>query len=76
MERDQDLLITTFNSKQFRQQLEDSISIGRSLLIEDVEDEFDPIIDPILEKNYFKIGSSLRVRSMIVLIFHSKFISF
>ncbi|CAF5143868.1 unnamed protein product, partial [Rotaria sp. Silwood1] len=62
MERDNDILITTFNSKMFRQQLEDSISLGRPLLIEDVDEELDPILDHILEKNYFKIGLSLRVK--------------
>jgi dynein heavy chain len=61
MERDNDLLITTFNSKMFRQQLEDSISLGRPLLIEDIDEELDPILDNILEKNYIKIGLTLRV---------------
>ncbi len=62
LERDNDLLITMLNSKMFRQQLEDSISLGRPLLIEDVDEELDPILDNILEKNYLKIGLSLRVR--------------
>jgi dynein heavy chain len=62
MERENDLLITTLNSKLFRQQLEDSISLGRPLLIEDVDEELDPILDHILEKNYLKLGLSLRVR--------------
>lgn len=61
MERDNNLLITTFNSKIFRQQLEDSISQGRPLLIEDVDEELDPILDNVLEKNYFKIGLMQRV---------------
>jgi dynein heavy chain len=61
MERENDILITTLNSKLFRQQLEDSISLGRSLLIEDVDEELDPILDNILEKNYLKIGHTLRV---------------
>lgn len=63
MERENDLLITTLNSKLFRQQLEDSISLGRPLLIEDVDEELDPILDNILEKIYFKIGHTLRVYS-------------
>jgi len=61
MERENDLLITTLNSKFFRQQFEDSITLGRSLLIEDVDEELDPILDNILEKNYLKIGLSQRV---------------
>ena len=61
MERENDLLITTLNSKFFRQQFEDSITLGRSLLIEDVDKELDPILDNILEKNYLKIGLSQRV---------------
>lgn len=63
MERENDLLITTLNSKMFRQQFEDSISLGRPLLIEDVDEELDPILDHVLEKNYLKMGSALRVRS-------------
>lgn len=61
MERENELLITTLNSKVFRQQLEDSISLGRPLLIEDADEELDPTLDNILEKNYLKLGLSLRV---------------
>lgn len=62
MERENELVITTLNSKFFRQQLEDSISLGRPLLLEDVDEELDPMLDNILEKNYLKLGLSLRVR--------------
>jgi dynein heavy chain len=63
MEHENDLLIITLNSKLFRQQLEDSISLGRPLLIEDVDEELDPILDNILEKNYLKLGLTQRVYS-------------
>jgi dynein heavy chain, axonemal len=61
MERDNDLLVTTLQSKLFRQQLEDSISFGRTLLIEDVEEDLDSTLDHVLEKTYVKLGSNLRV---------------
>lgn len=61
MERENELVISTLNSKFFRQQLEDSISLGRPLLLEDVDEELDPMLDNILEKNYLKLGLSLRV---------------
>ena len=63
MERDNDLSVTTLNSKVFRQRLEDAISLGRPLLIEDIDEELDPTLDHVLEKNYLKLGLSLRVRS-------------
>jgi len=66
MERENDLLIITLNSKLFRQQLEDSISLGRPLLIEDIDEELDPILDNILEKNYLKLGLTQRVYSILV----------
>jgi hypothetical protein len=76
MERDNDLLITTFNSKMFRQQLEDSISLGRPLLIEDIDEELDPTLDNILEKNYIKLGLTLRVCRNFLTLYHLKKIIF
>ncbi|XP_026831330.1 dynein heavy chain 8, axonemal [Ooceraea biroi] len=56
------LQITWFTHKYFRNHLEDCVSIGRPLLIEDVEEEIDPILDNLLEKNFIKIGTSLKVK--------------
>uniref|UniRef100_A0A1E1WJY1 Dynein heavy chain ATP-binding dynein motor region domain-containing protein n=1 Tax=Pectinophora gossypiella TaxID=13191 RepID=A0A1E1WJY1_PECGO len=62
MEKANDLIVTTLNHKYFRNHVEDCVSLGRPMLIEDVQEELDPALDNILEKNYIKIGSSYKVR--------------
>ena len=54
--------ITTLNSKYFRQVLEESLTSGRPMLIEDIAEELDPILDNVLEKNFIRTGTRMKVK--------------
>ncbi len=62
-EANNELAITRMNDKMFRQKLEDCLSFGRPLIIENVDEELDPMLDPVLEKNFVMSG---RTKQLII----------
>ena len=55
------LKVLNQNNKMFRTIMEDCIESGIPVLIEDVEEELDPVLDPLLEMTYSKSGRGIAV---------------
>jgi len=55
------LRISTLTDKRFRNALEDSMAFGQPLLLENVAEEIDPILDPVLDKQVQKAGRGLKI---------------
>merc|ERR1711939_725718 len=49
-EQDNQLRVTSLNDKHFRNVLDDCLSFGKPMLIENIEEELDPVLDPVLLK--------------------------
>uniref|UniRef100_A0A7S4MJ94 Dynein heavy chain n=2 Tax=Prymnesium polylepis TaxID=72548 RepID=A0A7S4MJ94_9EUKA len=56
------LCITSLIHKRFRNMLEDSMAFGTPMLIENVEEEIDPVLDPVLNKEIQRKGRSLIIQ--------------
>mmetsp|Transcript_13743 Transcript_13743/g.31844 ORF Transcript_13743/g.31844 Transcript_13743/m.31844 type:complete len:4493 (+) Transcript_13743:136-13614(+) len=55
------LKVTNFNDRAFRNTLEDCLSYGKPMLIENVEEELDPVLDPVLEKAFVRSGKGWKI---------------
>ena len=61
-EKEHGLVISSLNHKYFRNHLEDAVSLGLPMIIEDIGEELDPVMDNVLERNFIKIGTTYKVR--------------
>ncbi|KAL1516507.1 hypothetical protein ABEB36_000416 [Hypothenemus hampei] len=61
-EKHNSLIVSSLNHKYFRNHIEDAVSLGYPMIIEDVGDELDPVLDNVLEKNHIKIGTTYKVK--------------
>lgn len=55
------IIVTHTEDKNFLNQLEDSLTNGKSVLLETVDEEMDPVLDPLLEKQIAKMGRSYKI---------------
>ena len=53
---------TQLIDKRFRNHLEDSMAFGTPLMIENVEEEIDPVLDPVLNKEIQRKGRNLIIQ--------------
>jgi dynein heavy chain, axonemal len=52
------LKVTQLNDRMFRNHLEDCLGFGKPLLIENIEEELDPVLDPVLERRVIRKGKT------------------
>ena len=55
------LKTTSLQDKYFRNHLEDCLSFGKPMLIENIEEVLDPVLDPVLEKRAIKKGKGYMI---------------
>ena len=50
MEKDNDMVLLKFSTQNFLRQVTAAVRIGKPCMVEDLEENIDPAIDPILLK--------------------------
>ncbi|KAJ8919734.1 hypothetical protein NQ315_006262 [Exocentrus adspersus] len=61
-EKDNQLIVSSLTHKYFRNHIEDAVSLGYPMIIEDIGEELDPALDNVLEKNHIKVGTTFKVK--------------
>ena len=58
MEKPNGLKVITLNMSDMVRQMENAIQFGDPVLIQDVQEEIDPILEPVLSKSFIKKGNN------------------
>ncbi|XP_055386175.1 dynein axonemal heavy chain 8 [Condylostylus longicornis] len=61
-EEKNNLIVTSLNNKYFRNHIEDAVSLGIPLLIEDINEDLDPCLDNVLDRNLIKVGTQYKIK--------------
>ena len=59
MEKENKLLVIKFTDSDYMRTLENCVTFGNPLLLENVDEELDPFLEPLLLKQTFKQSASL-----------------
>ncbi|CAM9165880.1 unnamed protein product [Chrysoparadoxa australica] len=62
LHEEDDVSVTTMNDINLLRTLENCIRIGKPLLIEDITEQIEPALEPVLQKATFKQGNRLLIR--------------
>ena len=56
------LVVISLTDKFFRNKLEDCLSFGKPMLIENIEETLDPVLDPVLDRAFIKKGKGFMIQ--------------
>ena len=62
MEQETKVVVSKFTDGDYLQRLENSIQFGHPMLIENIGEDTDPAVEPVLLKQTFKKGSMLMIK--------------
>lgn len=62
MEEKNSVMISTMRNSNLLRVLENCIRLGKPLLLEDLSEQMEPALEPVLQKAVFKIGSRVLIR--------------
>jgi len=62
MEKENNLQIIKLSNPKFLQFIESGIRMGLPVLLENIEEQLDPSLEPVLQKNIFKQGGQKMIR--------------